>query len=77
MVGLARSFMVAGTRNVGVSLWEIDDRTTMSFMTRLYRYVKEEEMSFREAYYRTRNWFREEGGRNQHPYFWAAFTMYE
>jgi CHAT domain-containing protein len=76
MVGFARSFMVAGTRNVGVSLWEIDDMVTMDFMTRLYRYVKEEQLSFREAYYRTRNAFRKDG-RNGHPYYWAAFTMYE
>jgi CHAT domain-containing protein len=68
--------MVAGTRNVGVSLWEIDDRGTMVFMTRLYRHVKEGKLSFREAYYRTRNEFREDG-RNGHPYYWAAFTMYE
>jgi CHAT domain-containing protein/tetratricopeptide (TPR) repeat protein len=76
MVGLARAFMTAGTRNVGVSLWEIDDRVTMVFMTRLYRYVREEGMSFREAYYRTRNGFREDS-RYAHPYYWAAFTMYE
>jgi CHAT domain-containing protein len=79
MVGFARSFMVAGTRNVGVSLWEIDVWATMSFMTRLYRYVKEEQLSFREAYYRTRNDFREgkHDTRYIHPYYWAAFTIYE
>jgi CHAT domain-containing protein/tetratricopeptide (TPR) repeat protein len=76
MIGLARAFMVAGTRNVGVSLWEIDDRVTMLFMTRLYRYVKEDNLDFREAYYQTRKAFREDG-RNGHPYYWAAFTMYE
>jgi CHAT domain-containing protein len=75
MISLARSFMIAGAGSVGVNLWEIDDRVTASFMTRLYRYVKEEGINFREAYYRTRNEFRE--GENAHPYYWAAFTMYE
>jgi CHAT domain-containing protein len=76
MIGLARSFMSAGSRNVGVSLWEIDDQATLDFMSRLYRFVKQDRLSFREAYYRTRNEFRR-GGRNTHPYYWAAFTLYE
>jgi tetratricopeptide (TPR) repeat protein/CHAT domain-containing protein len=76
MVGLARSFMTAGTRNVGVSLWKIDDQVTKDFMLQLYRNVREGGMSFREGYYQTRKAFR--GDRwNSHPYYWAAFTMYE
>jgi CHAT domain-containing protein len=76
MVGFTRSFMTAGARNVGVSLWKIDDHATASFMTRLYRYVKDAGMSFREAYYQTRKAFREDR-MYAHPYYWAAFTMYE
>jgi CHAT domain-containing protein len=38
--------------------------------------VKEEGMSFREAYYQTRNVFRKDR-KNAHPYYWAAITMYE
>jgi CHAT domain-containing protein len=74
MVGLARSFMVAGAKNVGVSLWDIDEQATLDFMSRLYRYVKQENQSFREAYYQARNHSRKE---KDHPYYWAAFTMYE
>jgi tetratricopeptide (TPR) repeat protein/CHAT domain-containing protein len=74
MVGLARSFMVAGAKNVGVSLWDIDEQATLDFMSRLYRYVKQEKQSFREAYYQARNHSRKE---KDHPYYWAAFTMYE
>jgi CHAT domain-containing protein len=77
MTGLARSFMVAGTKNVGVSLWEIDDLAAMDFMTSLYRRVKQESLSFREAYYQTRNEFRAREDKTSHPYYWAAFTMYE
>jgi CHAT domain-containing protein len=39
MVGLARSFLVAGARNVGVSLWSIRDEATVEVMGRLYRKV--------------------------------------
>jgi CHAT domain-containing protein len=78
MVGLARSFMTAGAKHVGVSLWEIDDYYTYIFMKRLYGHMRGEGLSFREAYYRTRNGFRgERNKRESHPYFWAAFTMYE
>jgi CHAT domain-containing protein len=68
--------MTAGTRNVGVSLWEINDMVTMKFMLELYRNVREGGMSFREAYYQTKKGFREDD-RNSHPYYWAAFAMYE
>ena len=75
IVGLARSFIVAGTRSVGVSLWEIEDRRTMIFMTTLYRFLKQDGRGFKEAYFLTKNDFRK--GRNKHPFYWAAFIMYE
>jgi CHAT domain-containing protein len=74
MVGLARSFMVAGTRNVGVSLWKVLDWEAKEFMNKLYRYMRREKLSFTEAYYRVRMEYRKEG---VHPAYWAAFTMYE
>jgi CHAT domain-containing protein len=76
MVGLPRSFLVAGARNVGVSLWSIDDAATKEFMGRVYRKVLQEGQSFRDAYYAVKSEFR--NTRNyQHPYFWAAFVLYE
>jgi CHAT domain-containing protein len=76
MVGLARSFLVAGAKNVGVSLWSISDEATVEFMIRLYRNVVEKKMSFRESYYLVRNEFRKDP-KWSHPFYWAAFTMYE
>ena len=85
MSGLARAFMVAGAQNVGVSLWEISDEATVEFMWRVYRKVIHEGKSFREAYSETKAEFRSglansESRFNEdwsHPYYWAAFTMYE
>jgi CHAT domain-containing protein len=79
MVGIARSFMVAGTDNVGVSLWEISDNATAEFMTRLYQKATEGGLNFRDAYYTVKQEFRHDPDlqRWAHPYFWAAFTMYE
>jgi len=76
MVGMARAFMVAGTENVGVSLWSISDEGTAEFMTRLYGKVIKGGLSFREAYYLVKQEFRKDA-RYSHPYYWAAFTMYE
>jgi CHAT domain-containing protein len=76
MVGLARSFLVAGAENVGVSLWSISDDATVEFMTRLYRKVIQQNMSFRDAYFTVRNEFRKDP-KWGHPFYWAAFTMYE
>jgi CHAT domain-containing protein/tetratricopeptide (TPR) repeat protein len=76
MVGLARAFMVAGTKNVGVSLWSIDDDATAEFMTRMYRKVLKEGHSFKEAYYRVKDEFRSHPQWNK-PAYWAAFVLYE
>jgi CHAT domain-containing protein/Flp pilus assembly protein TadD len=90
MVGLPRSFMAAGARNVGVSLWALDDDATCVFMIALYKKVFEQQMSFRRAYYEVKNEFRngtvkidssdEKLKFNdiwKHPRYWAGFMLYE
>ena len=76
MVGLPRAFMVAGAKRVGVSLWCIDDEATAEFMTRMYRKVEKEGKSYSSAYREVKAEFRadEKWG---HPYYWAAFVLYE
>jgi len=76
MVGMARAFLVSGAENVGVSLWSISDEATMAIMTALYSKVLKEGKTFKEAYYQVRNEFRRDK-RWSHPFYWAAFTMYE
>ena len=76
MTGLARSFMVAGANNVGVSLWEIDDEATSEFMWNVYSKVIHKKMNFRDAYREVKEEFRNSTMWN-HPFYWAAFTMYE
>jgi CHAT domain-containing protein len=79
MVGLARAFLISGAKNVGVSLWKIDDAATSAFMTSVYKKVIEAKLSFREAYYQTKQEFRHDNKyfKWRHPYFWAAFALYE
>ena len=77
MVGMARAFLVSSVENVGVSLWSISDEATVEFMTRLYGKVLNEGKAFKEAYYLVKNEFRMRDDQWNHPYYWAAFTMYE
>jgi CHAT domain-containing protein len=37
LMGLLRSFLIAGARSVLASLWRVDDRSTSDFMIRFYR----------------------------------------
>ena len=76
MVGLSRAFMVAGAKRVGVSLWCIDDEATAEFMARMYRKVYKEGKTYSNAYREVKSEFRadEKWG---HPFYWAAFVLYE
>ncbi|MCQ2592789.1 MAG: CHAT domain-containing protein [Treponema sp.] len=76
MTGLTRSFLVAGARNVGVTLWSVDDEATCEFMTRMYSKVKDFGYTYREAYAEVKNEFRKDSKLSA-PYYWAAFILYE
>lgn len=75
MIGLSRAFMVAGAKNVGATLWCVDDEATAEFMARMYKKVKSG-MSYAEAYRKVKNEFRN-SDEYSHPYYWAAFVLYE
>ncbi|MDR2662083.1 MAG: tetratricopeptide repeat protein [Treponema sp.] len=74
MIGLVRAFLVAGSENMGVSLWKVNDQETRDFMLRVYRKVIDEKKTFAGAYHEVKEEYRQAG---RHPYFWAAFVLYE
>ena len=76
MTGLVRSFLVAGSKKVGVTLWCVDDEATCEFMTRMYTHVNDYNFSFQEAYSAVKNEFRSSKEWSS-PYYWAAFILYE
>jgi CHAT domain-containing protein len=76
MTGLARAFMTAGAKSVGISLWVIDDVAVVEFMWNVYGKVIHEKKTFRTAYYEAKQEFRKTN-KWSHPFYWAAFTMYE
>lgn len=76
MTGLTRSFLVAGARNVGVTLWCVDDEATCEFMTRMYSKVNDYGYTYQEAYAEVKEEFRKDPKWSS-PYYWAAFILYE
>lgn len=76
MTGLVRSFLVAGAKKVGVTLWCVDDEATCEFMTRMYSKVNDYGFTYEEAYSAVKDEFRNIEKWSS-PYYWAAFILYE
>jgi CHAT domain-containing protein len=75
MIGLTRSFLVAGARSILVSLWSIDDQATVPLMEAFYRrYLRDEHhdkaAALREAMLELRA-----QPRFASPSFWAPFML--
>lgn len=69
ILGLSRSFILAGARSLVVSLWPIDDRSSGLFMGHFYQAVKGGQ-STGEALWTTRKRMVAESP-FKHPYYWA------
>lgn len=75
--GLRRAFQVAGVRTVVMSLWGVEDRSTQTWMERLYKARLVDHLdtaeSVREA---SLSFIRERRakGLSTHPFYWAGFV---
>ncbi len=75
LMSLTRGFMYAGARRVVVSLWDVNDKSTASLMSELYRGLLTQKLrpsaALRAAQlklFRSRQW--------NAPYYWAAFAQH-
>lgn len=75
MTGLSRAFMVAGAKHVGVTLWSVDDEATSEFMSKMYKKISSGK-TYEQAYRQTKAEFMKSEDFS-HPYYWAAFALYE
>lgn len=75
MTGLFRAFMVAGAKHVGVTLWSVDDEATSEFMSKMYKKISSGK-TYEQAYRQTKAEFMKSEDFS-HPYYWAAFALYE
>ncbi|MGH9579205.1 MAG: CHAT domain-containing protein, partial [Terriglobales bacterium] len=71
-VGLTQAFLSAGSSSVLATLWEVNDRSTRTFMTAFYRDLPREEGRGALASVQRRMLA---GGRYRHPYYWAPFVL--
>lgn len=75
LLGLTRSFLYAGARNVVCSLWQVADVSTAKLMDRLYGtagVVGDPSLALRDAQLAVMA-----APATSHPYFWAAFVVVE
>ncbi|MBX2901110.1 MAG: CHAT domain-containing protein [Cyclobacteriaceae bacterium] len=69
--GLQRAMIAAGTKNLLMSLWKVDDAATSELMNSFYRVwanQSETVKSFRQAQLEVRKKY-------PHPFYWGAFIM--
>ncbi|MEL7313795.1 MAG: CHAT domain-containing protein, partial [Cyanobacteria bacterium J06559_3] len=72
VVGLSRSLLTSGVDTVMVSLWSVPDQQTAFLMTEFYKELKEtpnRAIALRKAMLTVRQQY-------EHPYHWAAFTLF-
>jgi CHAT domain-containing protein len=77
VLGLERSFRVAGARSVVMALWPIDDEVTREFMRRLYAERFGRRASTADAVWiaaRKMLQERRATGKATHPWYWAGFV---
>lgn len=70
-LGLIRGFLAAGARNLLVSLWDIDDASTLEFMRSFYTHLAANlplPRALREAMLEVRKQY-------PHPYHWSPFIL--
>ncbi|MCS7189079.1 MAG: CHAT domain-containing tetratricopeptide repeat protein [Bacteroidia bacterium] len=70
--GLQRAFLLAGARNLLLSLWKVDDEATREFMISFYSEWLRKKLSIEEAFWNAQRAMR--SGRKA-PYFWGAFIL--
>ncbi|MCX7606235.1 MAG: CHAT domain-containing protein [Bacteroidia bacterium] len=70
--GLQRAFLLAGARNLLLSLWKVDDEATRDFMIHFYSEWLRKKLPIEDAFWNTQRAMRSARGA---PYFWGAFIL--
>ena len=71
---LGRAFLMAGSKSVLTSLWEVSDQSTSVIMASFYRYLKKGNNK-PEALRRAKlAYLKNADALTAHPYYWAGFV---
>ena len=81
VLGLPRLFLGAGAQSVLMTLWQVDDKFASELMPKFYDCFLNKHMSKTGALAEAkrellRQSYANEGVHYQHPFYWAAFTLY-
>jgi len=71
LLGLSRGLIYAGARSALLTLWDVQDRSTLEFMTSFYRHLSnraDKSLAMREATLELQKL-------HPHPYYWAPFIL--
>lgn len=74
VVGLSRAFLIAGSRAVVASLWDVNDASTGLFMKDFYEHVAKNE-SYTAALKKAKLEMLQRGKEKRHPYYWGPFVL--
>ena len=75
-VSLTRAFLLAGSRSVLATLWEVDDRSTVELMEGFYNRLEHEggingqAIALVQIQRELRN-----SSKYKHPFYWAPFVL--
>ena len=72
VASLPKTFIQAGSKNVLMSLWSVDDNSTVELMKEFYTDTQGNEKKFNEVLRNAKIKMIKEG---KHPFYWAAFIM--
>lgn len=72
LLGITRGLFLAGARRLLLSLWDVVDGSTATFMTRLYGSISAGVPPVRALNAAMRDLRRE----HPHPYYWASFALF-
>lgn len=78
VVGLTQSFIIAGANGLAVSLWQVADKSTSTFMAELYKKVQNSGMGYDQALNEVKREFinGDHGSKWQSPFYWSPFVYY-
>ncbi|MEO5571135.1 MAG: CHAT domain-containing protein [Bacteroidia bacterium] len=76
IVSLSRSFFIAGSPAVVVSLWPVNDTSTVEIMTAFYSYLKKRQTKSEALRHAKLDYLKNETNpARKHPYYWAGFIL--
>ncbi|MCB1157924.1 MAG: tetratricopeptide repeat protein, partial [Leptospiraceae bacterium] len=78
MVGLPQAFLMAGSQNTLATLWSVDDKGTMEFFKKFYKYYLLQKVSLiaNRSLQRTQSRMYAKDNKYKDPYYWSAFVLY-